>query len=524
MKTLNLAQGSDEWLAARLDYLCASEAPVVMGEFKFMTRNQLLDLKKGWVANPADSFKQRLFDKGHEHEEHARNIFEVEMLEDFPPVVGLTVVNGMELLASFDGLAGEPEDYKPWEHKDFNETLLSNVRNKVLEPLYYWQLEHQMLVAGCDEIIFMCSDGTLNKRADMIYQSVPERRKQLIEGWQQFLIDLNHHEIEAKQEVVIAAEAEDFPLITYSVEGSMVISNINNCLPLIKERAALEMSRVLESDQDFADKDKLNKATKVAREKIKKIIADVQGEFVSYSEFAQTASKIDSILQKMQSQGEKQVKQQKEAKKQAIINARYESLNSLLEHSDSLIAPMSILRIMQVRATDLCDFSAAMKGKRTIESWTNAADQELTKAKLKVNEVMSLVIANSAYLKEEASEHGFLFSDAEQLVNQHHSSFTAVVKQRIAEHKKAEEQRLLRIKEQQEAQAVSFQSETQEMQQAVGCPLTLVNSAPAGSYTEQPKALPQQLLEELHEWSLEHNISLLSLQDLEDILRNYVQG
>jgi predicted phage-related endonuclease len=48
MKLLNLVQGTDEWLDARLNHLCASEAPVMMGASSFMSRNQLLDLKKGW--------------------------------------------------------------------------------------------------------------------------------------------------------------------------------------------------------------------------------------------------------------------------------------------------------------------------------------------------------------------------------------------------------------------------------------------------------------------------------------------
>ena len=93
MKVLNLVQGSDEWLEARLNYLCASEAPAMMGVSKFMTREALLDLKKGWMNNPNSSFKEKLFAKGHEHEEMARKVIELEYCEDFPPMVGFQVIN-----------------------------------------------------------------------------------------------------------------------------------------------------------------------------------------------------------------------------------------------------------------------------------------------------------------------------------------------------------------------------------------------------------------------------------------------
>jgi predicted phage-related endonuclease len=72
VEILNLKQGSDEWIEARLNHFCASEAPAIMGDSKFMSRNQLLDLKKGWKNNPDSSFKQALFQRGHESEDSAR--------------------------------------------------------------------------------------------------------------------------------------------------------------------------------------------------------------------------------------------------------------------------------------------------------------------------------------------------------------------------------------------------------------------------------------------------------------------
>jgi len=435
MKVLDLVQGSDQWLEARLNYLCASEAPAMMGDSKFMSRNQLLDLKKGWKSNPDSSFKKRLYEKGHEHEEQAREITEMEYCEEFPATVGLTQVYGIsvELLSSFDGYSS----IGAWEHKDWNLTLAENVRNAVLEPLYYWQLEHQMLTAGHSKIMFTCSDGTQDNRVSMIYESVPERREQLIAGWKQFLSDLDKHEIKAKQETVIAVQTS-LPVITFNVTGTEIATNIGDCLEHVKELAQAEMSKVLETDQDFANKDQLNKDVKKARSALKEIVGKVRGEFVSYSQFEEVAQEMDGVLQKMQSHGEKQVKQAKEAKKQAILDDAARDLELHFVECNAKISPMYVQNIINVQP----DWTGAMKNKRTIESLTNAVNEELAKWKVEINQVIDRVVPNLQYLRDNAEEYKFLFSDAQQLVNQYPEPFQAIVKSRIADHKQAEEERL----------------------------------------------------------------------------------
>lgn len=469
MQKLELIQGSDEWLEARLKYLCASEAPAMMGDSRFMSRNQLLALKKGWQSNPVGDFKQRLFDKGHENEEAARELLEMEMLGDMPPVVGLTVIDGLELLSSFDGYGEADTAPLLWEHKDWNEVLAENVRNAVLEPLYYWQLEHQMLTAGADTVLFMVSDGTMTKRVSMVYESVPERRADLIAGWKQFLVDLDQYELEARQEVVVAGDVEALPVVEFKVEGSVIISNIKDCLPVIRDRAQEEMGRKLETEQDFANKDKLNKATKAARAKLKEIVSAVQGEFVSYSEFAETAAEIDSVLQKMQSHGEKQVKEQKALKKQKIIDAAKADLVAHIDECEKKISPMRLFNILSSNELH-ADFDAAMKNKRTIESWENAADEAAAKVKVEINKAMECIEPNLAFLREEAEEYKFLFNDAQQIVNQAPEAFAAIVKQRIADHKQAEEERLeaerQKIREEEEAKAKADAVTKQQQEEA----------------------------------------------------------
>lgn len=442
MKVLNLIQGSDKWLEARLQYLCASEAPVMMGCSKFMSRNQLLDLKKGWENNPIGSFKQKVFQRGHKSEAVAREILELEECTDLTPTVGLLYIEGLELLASFDGIDGF--DGTPWEHKEWNTALAENVRNSVLEPMYYWQLEQHCLVSGSETVRFTCSDGTEKNRVSMFYKSQPDRQSELIDGWHQFVKDLAKHVISAKKEAVVATEAEAFPMIVCSVNGSMVDSNLVAYLADIKERAEIEMNRVLETDQDFADKEDLNKKTVKARADLKIKVANIQGQFISLADFSNIAVQIDSVLQKMQSQGEKQVKIEKENRKRAINNKAVGQIVDYATECDKKISPLSIASISK---RSMPDFDLAMKGKRNLEAMKSAVDDLIAKEKIEIDAVMSRIVPNQIFLKEHATEYAFLFHDVAQIINQETEPFQAVVKSRIADHKAKEEEKAEKLRE-----------------------------------------------------------------------------
>ncbi len=573
MKKLSLEQGSDQWLDYRLTLCCASEAPAMMGKSKHMTRNELLDIKKGWQKNPIPSYKAMLFQKAHESEDAARAITEMEHCEDFPPIVGSNIVEGMELLASFDGL-GELGGH-PWEHKEWNATLAENVRNCTLEPHYYWQLEHQALVAGTRSVYFTCSDGGNEKRISMTYDCVPERTAALIAGWKQFLVDLEDHEIEPKQEVIIAREVNALPVIKYRFEGQVIISNIDVCLVEIKERATTEINRKLETDLDFADKDKLNKATREARAKLKNVVAAVEGEFVSYSEFASIAAQIDDVLQKMQSSGEKQVKQQKDAKKKAIMDANSKNLAKYLDDWEKELPDhIHLLDVLPKMPTP--DFPAAMKNKRTIESLESAASEEVAGIKVEVHLVLERVLPNIEYLDSTIPDFWFLFTDA-RVFNQDQESFQAVAKSRLetekkrldaerekireqekekleqeAADKKAEEEKAEQDRKDQEAadQLAAANKEAQDQKNETASNLVdnlpvnesklqdetnpLIIHEPADSQAFVPTSEPVKststampveqepsFVAAIADWSMLHKLTLEAIGELEDILKRY---
>lgn len=454
MKKLILEQGSQEWLDARLNHFCASEAAAMMGASKWQSRNQLMAAKKG-VKEEITPAKQAIFDKGHESERLARNLLEIEQLITFDACVFSKDVEGLPLLASLDGLT---EDGKIiFEHKLWNETLAENVRFKVLEPSHYWQLEHQLLVSGASEVLFMVSDGTHQKREAMTYKSVPARRCDLIDGWKQFQKDLAVFEIEAKKEVV-EAEKTTLPALTYSVTGTEINTNISLCLESAKTLAEVEINRSLETDQDFANKDQLNKDVKKARAALKQTIQSVRGEFVSYAQFEEIANELDKVFQKLQSDGEKKVKAAKEAKKQEIKDKGERELiefcKSITEQVSGIYYINIVRQLINIPFAQK-DLDSAMKNKRTIESLVNAVDSHVAEIKVKIESALGDTFENIDFLKEVENfeKYTYLFQDILEIIALKSEIFQTTVSSRIDKVLQEEKAEKARIAEEAAAKA-----------------------------------------------------------------------
>jgi len=537
MITLKLTQGTKDWHKVRLENFTASEAAAMMGESKYMSRNELLKLKKTGISKPVSDSQQRIFDKGHATEALARPIIEEMIGEELYPVTGL--LEDTKYLASFDGLTMLNDTV--FEHKLFNSTLAENVKNEILEPHYFWQLEQQLLVSGADKSIFVVSDGTEENMERMWYLPVPERREALIAGWAQFEKDLAEYQVEAVQETVIAEKAESFPLITFEVTGTQISSNITDCLDIIKSRSQFEMTRVLETDQDFADKDQLNKSTKKARADLKTLVEDVQGKFVSYSEFATVAAKIDSVLQKMQSHGEKQVKQAKEAKKRDI---EAKAVQQIIDHSSKINKEIEPTMLQQF-FDGMPDFAAAMKNKRTIESLQNAVDEVVAKFKIESNQIAKKVKVNLTTLRELASDYKFLFSDTPQLVTKDNEDLVAVIKTRISEHEKSEQNKRDREREEmrpeeekkaiKKVDAIKHKAEetVEKLIVDISSPKVTTNLPAVNSGMEITQEevnekstinISVELVKDIQEWATRYQLPLIAVEELKAILDGHADN
>jgi predicted phage-related endonuclease len=438
MKILNLVQGSPEWIADRLKHFTASEAPAMMGDSKFMSRTELLVLKKTGNSKSVDKFAQSLFDNGHAAEESARPFAEIELKNHhfekvkLLPIVASINIDGLNLLASYDGYCESPLSI--WEHKLFNKNLIENVLNGVLEPHHYWQLEHQALVADADEVMFTCSDGTEENAASMMYMSVPERREKLIAGWKQFAIDLDDYEVKAKAEVIVAQKIKELPSLEISLIGE--VSNSN--LAAYKSTALTFISSIkteLQTEQDFKDAAEAIKFLKNGEDELESVKIRSLNQTIDIKEMFETIDELKEGMRQKRLTLTKLAKTEKDRIRIDLNQAATANFQLFITDVSKSIMPIQLLSL----ASFDTDFNSAMKGKSTIDSLQNCVDTKLSQLKIEVNEVVSLITTNLNSLKELASDHKFLFSDTPHLVLKDNEDLVNLIKMRISEHETAEE-------------------------------------------------------------------------------------
>jgi putative phage-type endonuclease len=407
MNTIDALQGTNEWLAARAGCFTASEAPAMMGASKYQTRSDLLKQKATGLAKDVDEGTQRLFDRGHAAEAAARPIVEGIIGETLYPVTGWIEVDGMRLLASFDGLT-DIED-KAWESKLWNAALADAVRAGQLEPHYYWQLEQQLLVSGAERIYFTTSDGTPENTVGMWYEAVPGRREKLIAGWKQFAEDLANYQHVETAPAPVAATIEALPALFVQVEGKVLATN----LEAFKQAAQTFIDGIkteLVNDQDFADADKMVKFLKDGEERLALAKSQALAQTASIDELFRTVDAISEQMKAKRLALNKLVDAEKANRKAEIVRnasdiliAHFNSLNERIG-GKWMPTPNSLV------------FSDAIKGLKSLDSMRDKVAGALAQAKVEANEIADRIEKNIRWFKEYAKGYEFLFPDLNEIV------------------------------------------------------------------------------------------------------------
>lgn len=435
MKILNLVQGSDEWKAIRGQFCVASEAPVIMGASPNMKRDELLHLKSTGVEREVNDWVEKfIFKKGHEVEALARPIAEERLADDLFPLTATNEVDGLQLLASYDGITAPLYDLH-WEHKQFNKELFELVKSGgELEGKHYWQLEHQMLVNGNDSCIFAVSDGTEENYAELEYHSRPERREQLIEGWKLFLQDLAIFKPIETAQPVVGETIQDLPALVVEIAGEVKSSNLAtykaNALDFIRN-----INTDLQTDEDFATAENVVKFCDRVEKELEVVKKQTLGQATSIDEVVRTIDQLKEEMRQKRLQLEKLVKAEKESRKSEILLSAKQAWQAHIEECNKALG--------SVRLPDVpVDFAGAMRNKRTLDSLRSACNDELARAKIEANRIVNHIDVNLCLLREIASKHTFLFADRQQLVLKDKDAVEAIARQRIAEHEAAEKARI----------------------------------------------------------------------------------
>lgn len=435
MKIVNVTQGTDAWIAHRQQHWNASDAPAMMGCSPYKTRDELIrELATGITAEVSVE-TQSIFDAGHRFEALARPLAEDIIGEDLYPVTG---VNG-KLSASFDGITLMYD--VGLEHKTLSNSLRdvmhADIKGFELPLHYRVQMEQQLHVSGAEKILFMASkwsgDQLVEERHCWYYPDM-ELRAKILAGWEVLAQDVANYVPQAIEVKPIGRTPENLPALRVEVTGKVVSSNLAE----YKEHALAVfkgINRTLETDQDFADAEKVVKWCGDVESRLQSTKEQALGQTASIEELFNAIDDITAEAKRTRLELDKLVKARKEQIREEIVT---EGRGALAAHIASLNARLGKAYMPTIPA----DFAGAIKGKRTVESLRDAVNTTLAHAKIQANEIADRIQVNLNTLREQAKDHGFLFSDSAALVLKDSEHVAVLVKQRIADHQQAEAARL----------------------------------------------------------------------------------
>ncbi|WP_422461959.1 YqaJ viral recombinase family protein [Endozoicomonas sp. ALB115] len=423
MEILDIQQGTPEWLALRQNHFTASEAPAMMGDSPFLNRDQLLHQKKTGSTPEVNEFQQKKFDAGHRAEAEARPLAEKIVGADLFPATGVTIIDGLPLLASFDGLT-MMEDLV-FEHKLWNEKLVAQIEGEGIEPDYYWQLEQQLLVSGAERVLLVCSDGTSAKLRYVYYESHDHRREALIAGWKQFQEDLQNFEPETPAQVLEGEVIQDTTALVVQLDGSVIDSNLH----LLEEQIFKRIDSVkpaLVTDQDFADAESAVKFFKKTETKLKD---GKETALAQVPDIARLFTRIDHLTEAMATKRkslDKQVKHQKQHIKDSIVLKAVTTLEKERQVINTELTPGWIAAVVMP-----ADFQEVIKGKKNVSSMQSAVNDRLAQARIEQKQQAQDIKNNLAVYRKMAVDKDYLFPDLDVLLHKEQTDLMAIIELRL---------------------------------------------------------------------------------------------
>lgn len=424
MNIIECKQGSPEWLEIRSCYFTASEAPAMIGNSKYKSRAQLLREKFTGLTEEVTGAKQRLFDAGHAAEDAARPLVEAIIGEDLFPATATAEIEGLPLLASFDGL---PMDESiVWENKLANPELEAMIASGDLSDTYWPQVEQQLLVSGANKAIFTICDGE-RIIASLDYESMPERRRQIIDGWHQFAQDLANYVPPVEQPQPVAAPIADLPALTVELVGQVTSSNLAQWQGVVAERIKA-INTDLKTDQDFADAEETVKFLDKGEKTLELVKAQALSQTATIDELFRA---IDNIKAEMRTK-RLELGRTVEAKKQSIrTEIEQEGQKAIAEYVATLNE-----RVGGYMPLIKPDFYGRMKGKRSVATLREAMESALANGKAEADRIAGQIEQNIAAAKPFVEEFGeTLFYDMKHIVTKEPEAFAAIVKLRVFDHK-----------------------------------------------------------------------------------------
>jgi hypothetical protein len=231
----------------------------------------------------------------------------------------------------------------------------------------------------------------------------------------------------------VTDEADNaLPALLIEVTGQVTTSNLAS----FKEIALGAIRRVnkdLSTDEDFVNAEASVKWCSDVESRLAAAKENALSQTASIDALFKTIDDISAEARRVRLDLDKLIKARKEAIRTEIVNAAKAKFDDHIRSLDSILGEKLMPAIYP-------PIAEAIKGKKTVSSIQDAADNVLAAAKIEANDIQQRIFLNLKEMKEK-NEFSFLFADIKQLVLKQPDDFAAVISQRITQHQENEKQK-----------------------------------------------------------------------------------
>jgi hypothetical protein len=226
---------------------------------------------------------------------------------------------------------------------------------------------------------------------------------------------------------------ETLPALRIEVRGEVTASNLR----AFRDHAVDVfggINRDLQTDQDFADAEKIVKWCSDVEARLDAAKQHVQSQMETVDEVFRTVDDIKGIARSTRLELAKLVDQRKVEIKEGLIRAGRtayaDHIQALKEETGGVWLDLG-----------MPDFAGAAKGKRSVASIRDAVNTLLANAKIDADKSAKRIRENIAFLDKAIEGYEFLFADRVGLATKQLDDLRLVVSSRIDKHKSDEERR-----------------------------------------------------------------------------------
>lgn len=425
-----LTQGSPKWEAHRAECYNASDLSAALGASSYKSRTDLIHQMATGITPEVDAATQRRFDDGHRFEALARPIAEKIIGKELYPITVSVEVHGLarRLSASLDGSTEEGENF---EHKSLNAALSASLDLGIIPDEHHPQMEQGMFINGATRTLFMASrwdeNDQLVEEKHCWYESNPDLRAKIIPTWRQVEEDVvNYRYVEEKPAVVVAA-IEDLPALNVQISGRVLASNLDGWRATVITRIQA-INTDLQSDEDFAIAEKTVTFLSDGEKRLDAVKGAVQSQAADIDAVFRTIDQLREEMSAKRLNLDKLVKARKESIRMEIM---LDAQAKLVEHVGKLNERIGQFNKCPLISTVAADFTAAIKGKKTVASLRDACATELARAKIATSELADRIEAN----RKAMGGHEHLFPDFAQVCTKAPDDFANLVAMRAQQEK-----------------------------------------------------------------------------------------